>query len=119
MDVAAKLQAIAQELREHPERHTKGIAAMAADGSKLIWAREYRTRGVCFCSLGFIWRDTVNDENTAIAMERALERAVGDEWDAGPKCRVANWNDHPDRTAAEVADAFERAAALAKDAPHA
>jgi hypothetical protein len=99
--VGEKLRAIAQELREHPERWTQKTWARDANGTSMV--HSLAGDPVAWCAWGLCHRD---DIELAIPL---LNRAVGD--------HVQTWNDDPHRTAAEVAAAFDRAAQLAEASP--
>lgn len=114
--VGEKLRAIAQELRAHPEHWTTGHSAKDAAGCPT----HPRDHGAtCWCSLGLLTRDF---ESSFICFDlpyaaSLLDKAIG-EFPAHRELRkAAAYNDAPGRTAAEVADAFDRAAQLAEASP--
>jgi hypothetical protein len=93
-EVAAKMRAIAQEIRLHPERWTQHVEAATCMGEPAEYADP---DAACWCTLGFLWRDGLEDG--------PVYRAIGEP-------DIAIWNDKPERTPSEVADAFEKAALL-------
>jgi len=99
----------AADLLEKPGAWTQGEYARGKSGRPV----KRRYAAVCFCALGAI--DAAHGE-TDIGNEVDVEAARFVTSVAVPE-RVGNlalWNDAPERTQAEVVDAFRRAAALAK-----
>jgi hypothetical protein len=75
----------------------------------------------CFCASGAIGKITVGryDEGDGDEDEQDLEfrntiSALGKAVDCEFSYEIARWNDAPERTQAEVIDAFKRAAELAR-----
>jgi hypothetical protein len=64
---------------------------------------EYRPEAVCWCMGGALFKVGAPD---AVDL---LRRVIGGDWDG-----IADFNDAPGRTQAEVIDAFKRAAELAR-----
>lgn len=84
---------IAAEITEHPERWTQGRWARDAEGD----ARFYTSaEAVCWCSLGFIYREF---PRVGYRVETAFMDVIEG---AG----IADWNDLSGRTASEVAAVF-------------
>jgi hypothetical protein len=98
-EVAAKMRAIAVELREHPEHWTQGTWARDKDGKTSL---SDGGEAVCWCAFGFLAREDMVGK----AMHY-LNRVIDPRYHCVP-----TWNDAEGRTASEVADAFERAALL-------
>lgn len=93
----------ARALIERPEAWTKGAAARDDGGVPVSFDSE---RAVCFCGIGATWKV---QERKSMAIdesgENLLHRVAGG--------RFGSWNDAPERTHAEVLEAFDRAIALA------
>jgi len=102
MTVSATLREIAAELRQHPEHWTQGEWARDAGGRCVSYP--YMTP-VCWCAFGLCSREEIVSKAMPILSELVRERNYGS---------VPEWNDAPGRTAADVADLFERAAAKAE-----
>jgi hypothetical protein len=115
-EVADKLRAIAQELREYPEHWARNHFAVTACGNSVGATESTACR---WCAIGFIRRDfdselrrggmhrVINSPAYLALMDALNERGALDEENGIPE-----WNDAPGRTALEVADAFDRAAEL-------
>lgn len=98
------LRNIAAEIREHPERWTQGWFAKNAEGASV---GPGDADAICWCIAGFIHR--LNDGEAYIYSKFVRKvLGVGDEAE-----KVGEWNDEPGRTAAEVAEMFEKSAAIA------
>lgn len=115
MNAAEKLRAIAQEIRETPEHWTQQATARTAKGTRLgsSLGAALDSRAACWCSAGLLVRDFIDDPNDTAALW--CSPAYGALSDAVEGEPVA-WNDDPQRTAAEVADAFDAAAVLVEGA---
>lgn len=87
---------------EKPENWTKGALARYATGERTV---ESAAPGVtCWCALGALdWAEPVG----WFRVYGRVCEAIG-----GPD--LPRWNDAPERTHAEVLDAFDRAIALAE-----
>lgn len=87
---------------------TQGAYARGKSGRSV---HEHSPSAVCFCALGALWR--VGDVG-------ALWRVGDDDWRAKGYLRrvidtaIAEWNDDPARTQAEVVAALRKAAELAR-----
>lgn len=103
-NIAAGFRKIAAELREHPERWTQNLEARDADG-RYVPYNSYRA--CCWCAVGLIARAGLP---TTLAA-RILGKAVAD---AGLVVSAVRYNDEPQRTAGDMAVAFERAAVIAE-----
>ena len=99
--VATTLREIARELREHPEHWTQGASARDSKGEPTDATSK---SAVCWCALGLTERPGSQPD-----LYRWLRDATED--------FVSRWNDHPTRTASEVADAFDKAAEIAESQP--
>jgi hypothetical protein len=96
--VSATLREIAAELRQYPERWTQGEWARDANGRRPEFTDN---EPVCWCVFGFCVREKITEHAMPLLTELA-------------GTSVPAWNDKPGRTAAEVADLFERAAEKAE-----
>jgi hypothetical protein len=110
--VGEKLRAIAQELREHPERWTQGVMARGEDGDEVDDGRQ--PSAVCWCTAGLIDRSFPYSQHSHVI--DLIVAAIAPDNPASPFV-VPDWNDSEGRTAAEVADLFDRAAQLAEASP--
>lgn len=90
------LRSIATELREHPHHWTKGEMARDSKGYSIDPRDE---EAVCWCTLGLLERD-IKD----FAVRNAIVDLFGLDVHAG------DYNDEPERTAADIADLFDLAA---------
>src|SRR5688572_12641533 len=108
--VGEKLRAIAQELRAHPERWTQGEMARNARGHGLEDGED--ETAVCWCSLGLLEREFngPGGYDRRLRISRIFEALTA-------SIHTADWNDASERTAADVADLFDRAAQLAEASP--
>jgi hypothetical protein len=100
MTLATTLREIAAELREHPERWVQNAPSLDAQGNKTNCAD---AESVCWCAWGFVQRSRVLRVS---CVDRILDDLTGG--------NVISWNDTPGRTAAEVAELFDKAAAKAE-----
>lgn len=109
MNDAQELEAIADEIEQHPERWTQGPLAKDTEGD--VWDDDDmrdRIRGAyCWCALGFCRREHLNPA--------LLLRALGA--DAYAVFRLTMFNDAKIRTPADIVALFRKAAALARTEP--
>ncbi len=100
----------AADLLEKPGAWTQGAYARGKSGRKV----STRKTAVCFCAVGaidaVIGKPTIGIEGHWEALRMVTFAAIGTR-----EANVAEWNDEPGRTQAEVVAAFRRAAALAKE----
>jgi hypothetical protein len=104
--VAGRLAAIAAEIREHPERWTQDAFARTSEGDVVT---SDDPDAVCWCAGGLIARAMDGGHALSLAWH-AFAGATG-------RSTPMAFNDTHGRTASEVADAFERAAAIAASVP--
>jgi hypothetical protein len=83
--------------------HCKDNAALDADG-EYVHAGDPRAR--FWCAVGAIWAAGPDEPDEAVrrATRDVLRAVLG-------TCTLVAWNDAPERTQAEVVDAFDRAIA--------
>lgn len=97
----------ARALIEKPECWTKGVFARDAEGRELEpnnWA------ATCFCSLGALAHASgCAPGAVSLRVLRTLAAQIGDP--TFPRTEVADFNDAPERTHAEVLAAFDKAIA--------
>lgn len=103
--VAEALRRIAVELREHPERWTQGCNARDKYGMDALIRDPDAT---AWCAVGLTHKH-LTEEELDVAWD-VLCRAMRTD-------NIPSFNDEEGRTAAEVADAFDKAAALAEQSP--
>lgn len=97
MSPADKCRAIAAELRERPEVWTQGEMAR---NSTLDVVEPRDESAVCWCALGLLERDF----DSMLQVSKVIDAF-------GLSRHTAEWNDDEGRTALDVADLFDRAAA--------
>lgn len=97
-DLAAKYRAIAQEIRQDPSRWCQNHHAVCADGSSPPFSKDQLA--VAWCAAGFTYRDDL----PGVWLNLAVEQIGG--------FGYIRFNDTPGRKPEEVADLFDRAAAL-------
>ena len=96
--IKSRLQA-ARALIDQPEKWTQGAFRRDAQGNELMISHLPVARR---CAYGAIIAVSYADEDIEIELSDALERVIND-------CEITYWNDRPDRTHAEVMQAFDRA----------
>lgn len=99
---AIKLRAIAQELREHPERWTQHDTAKDASGEHVFFKDQ---NAVCWCTFGLLLRAGLTGEE----IRSTIRKEIGYE-------SIAEWNDAPNRTVQAVIAAFDKAADILESA---
>lgn len=96
---AARMRAVAAEIRSDPSRWTRAGALGYTATGKALWDEdediERLGEAVCLCAVGFCRRDGIDTAPLRKALGGSVER----------------WNDVADRTALEVAEVFEVVAA--------
>lgn len=107
----------AADLLERPGAWTQGDYARDDMGLGIgDYTEEEREKGgfepVCFCTIGAINHARGRDPDTALWGD--LRRPI---WDVLGETNIADWNDAPGRTQAEVVAALREAAAKATGAP--
>lgn len=110
MKTTVEILTEAKALINTPERWTKGKFAALADGSSAHWDNPNAT---CYCIVGAIF---LAEEHMNVAASPTTTRAIMKAVGAKISRDVSVWNDAPERTHAEVMDAFDRAIELAKAA---
>ncbi len=103
MSALSVLQA-ARERIATPERWTQGKYARGVAGSETGWASPTAT---CWCSLGALRASSPSNFDDALQADDFLAEAIGN-------AEIADWNDDPARTHAEVLAAFTLAIELAR-----
>ena len=101
MTPSLALAAIARKLRMDPEIWVQGRMARNRAGMDV---GATAIDACAWCAVGLVLRER---EPRPIELCSYLERAINSEF-------VGEWNDADGRTVAQVADAFERAAEIAK-----
>lgn len=94
----------AKALIDTPEKWTQGWYAKDANGKHIS---DQSPDATCFCSIGAMWavaHEIQFVDDALVFLGRATRPAI------------PTWNDAPERTHAEVMDAFARAIELAADA---
>lgn len=120
---ADRLRAIADEIEAHSERWGQGAFAFDAEGqeidnynikvgSEYEEEAEEASTAVCWCALGFVYRDSLNVEGMVAALALAAKPLVT--WNTGGIPVIPAYNDAEGRTAAEIADLFRKAAEIAE-----
>lgn len=101
----------ARELIARPGGWTQGAMARRADGS--IAASLDPVSGCSFCAGGAVLRATNErwEIDAGFTIQRAALISVKKAAGVALADAIACWNDDPDRTQAEVVDAFDRAIA--------
>lgn len=98
----------ARALIDAPEKWTQGVYARDADGEELGFCDD---SSVCFCVEGAIYtainRGHSSAVDTAMAALMSMSPCIQN---------LAQWNDAPDRTHADVMQRFDRAIAKARAA---
>jgi hypothetical protein len=87
---------------------TQGEYARGEKGSSVDYLKDKAT---CFCAAGAIGAVNKHWPTSSLPGMRYLSLAVGGD---GDEADVLNWNDAPERTQAEVVEAFRKAAELAR-----
>ena len=93
----------ARELLSVPERWTKGHLAHDAAGRSVD---EQSDKAVCFCIVGAVYKACQNDWKRVEPTVNFIANTEG-------VVSVPDWQDHPDRTHAEVLDLLDRCIAKA------
>jgi hypothetical protein len=105
----AGVLASAADLIEVEGAWTQRVFARNAEGEE-TGLSECRGPAVCWCALGAISKIAGNDDLLVERAEYALMRLLRCEVDG-----IANWNDAPERTQAEVVAKLREAAAIARE----
>ncbi len=77
------------------------------------WAQHHYEINGCYCALGAIEAAAGRDWRQAAEVVAPLAAAIGRPAGDGDR-EIGGWNDAPERTQAEVIQAFKEAAALAR-----
>lgn len=114
MNDARKLEAIADEIEQYPERWCQGIFARDADGKDcepddFVDRPKYRHDFSQWCGAGLAMRDGFTDTEAQSMYLKAKPK--------GAPTYFSVWNDAPERTPADIVALFRKAAALARTEP--
>jgi hypothetical protein len=100
------LDAIADEIEQHPERWIQGDRARDAYGNR---RDATDSDAVCWCAYGFMQREVPSDEDEYLAVCSYVEHVNGG-------AMVVRFNDAEGRKPAEVVALFRKAAEIARAA---